>query len=434
MKLRQRPPRSKRNELGWHWSFVVLGIAMLLGAYFWYVSARLLEEAPRIDFGPQDPAFPATLGPLLHAEFSRGNAVDLLLNGDEFFPPMLAAIRDAKKTITLETYIWSPGEISEKFIAALSERARAGVRVHVMLDGMGTLKFKDEDRDRMRSAGIEVVKYGRQHWYEVKPNINHRTHRKILVVDGRVGFTGGMCVDDHWLGDAESPEVWRDTMVRVEGPTVQQMQSAFASNWLQTTGKLLLGEGYFPRYDRVGDVAAQCFMSGPGEGAQAARTSYLLAIASARKSIDIEHAYFVPDELATQVLLEARQRGVRVRVIVPAINDSRFGRAASRSRWGPLLAQGVEFYKYQPAMLHTKTMAVDDVFVTVGSVNFDNRSFSINDEIAVNVIDPTLGRQHRRMFEEDLKQSAPYTFEDHESRPFYVKLADKFCGLFRSQL
>lgn len=431
---RERPPRSRRDELRWHWAFVTLGLVLLLAAYFWYVSARILQEPVRLDYGPDDPAFPAALGPLLGAEFTRGNAVDILLNGDGFFPPMLDAIRRAEKTITLETYIWAPGKISDDFIDALAERARAGVKVHVMLDGMGTLKFTDDDKARLTDAGVEVFKYGRQHWYEIKPNINHRTHRKILVIDGRLGFTGGMCIDDKWLGNADLPERWRETQVRVEGPAVRQMQAIFASNWMQTTGRLLLGQDYFPEFTREGSIAAQCFSSGPGEGAEAARMSYMLAIAAARRTIDIEHAYFVPDDFAVQMLVEARQRGVRVRVIVPARNDSRFGRAAARSRWGELLAAGVEFHRYQPAMLHSKTMSVDDTFVTIGSVNFDNRSFSINDEVALNVIDPSIGRAHRRMFEDDLKQSTPYTREEHKARPLYVKAADKFCGLFRSQL
>lgn len=435
-----RPPTTSgqtgrpRHDLGWHWAFVTLGLAMMMAAYFWYVSARLIQEPVRLDFGPSDPAFPAALGPLLGADFTGGNRVELLQNGAAFFPDMLKAIREAKRTITLETYIWSSGEISDQFIAALTERAQQGVKVHVLLDGMGTLKFKREDRERLARSGAEVITYGRQHWWEIKPNVNHRTHRKILVVDGRVGFTGGMCVDDRWRGNADSPEVWRETQVRAEGPVVRQMQAVFSSNWMQTTGRLLLGEGYFPQFERNGDTAAQCFRSGPGEGAQSARMSYLIAIASARRRIDIEHAYFVPDELAAQALLEARRRGVRIRVIVPAHNDSRFGRAASRSRWGALLAAGVEFHRYQPAMLHSKTMSVDDTFVTVGSVNFDNRSFSINDEVALNVLAPSFANEHRRMFEEDLKHSDRYTQAEFESRPFYIKWVDWCCGLFRSQL
>jgi cardiolipin synthase len=211
------------------------------------------------------------------------------------------------------------------------------------------------------------------------------------------------------------------------------MQADFATNWMQTTSSLLMGDNNYPDARRAGDSVAHCFMSGPGEAAQAARLGYLLAIASARKSIDIAHAYFVPDDLAIEMLLEARARGVRIRVIVPAINDSRFGRAASRSRWGKLLAAGVEFYLYQPAMYHCKTMCVDDTLVTIGSANFDNRSFSINDEVTLDVLDHNVAAAHRKIFEHDLKQSRPLTFAEFEARPWYIKLADHICGLFRSQ-
>jgi cardiolipin synthase len=435
---RPRAPRQWRfppkHDLAWHWTFVGLGLVMAIAAYCWYVSARTIREPIRVEFGPADPRFSAALGPLLGAEFVGGNRIDTLVDGDEFFPAMLDAIRRAKHSVTLETYIWAPGRISDEFIAALTERARHGVAVDVLLDGMGTLKFKHADRERLRAAGVEVLTYGREHWYQIKPNINHRTHRKLLIVDGRIGFTGGMCIDDRWAGHAQSPQVWHETEVRVEGPVVREMQAVFATNWLQTSGRILVGETYFPALSREGTEVAQCFRSGPGEGAEAARTSYLLAIASARKSIDITHAYFVPDDLATQMLVEALQRGVHVRVIVPAINDSRFGRAASRSRWGPLLAAGAEFYLYQPAMLHCKTMVVDDAFVSVGSVNFDNRSFSINDEDALNAIDPSLARDFRRVFENDLAHSRRLTRRDYESRPAYLKATDWFCGLFRSQL
>jgi cardiolipin synthase len=434
---RPRPPvdpRRRARDRRWFWASVVLGVAVVLGAYFWKTSAKILRDPIVIDYGPLDPPFPSAMGPIVGSEFVGGNKVELLVNGDRFFPAMLDAIKRAQKTITLETYIWSPGKISEDFVFALMERARAGVKVHVLVDGMGTLKFEDDDRDRLREAGVEIFKYGREHWWEVKPNINHRTHRKILVVDGLVGFTGGMCIDDRWDGDAQNEKVWRETMIRVEGPAVRQLQAAFASNWLQTTSGLLLGEGYFPKIESAGSTLAHAYKSGPDEGPEHARLGYLFAIAAARKSIDISHAYFVPDDLAIDMLLAARQRGVKVRVVVPAINDSAFGRAASRSRWGALLAAGVEFHQYLPAMYHPKTMAVDDVLVVIGSANFDNRSFAINDEITMNVLDRRLAAEHKRMFERDLERSAPYTAAEFEARPFYIKAADKFAGLFRSQL
>jgi cardiolipin synthase len=383
-----------------------------------------------------DDLFAESLGPLLGAEFSGGNRVELLVNGVEFFPVMLKAIREAKKTITLETYIWSSGAISDQFIEALSERAKAGVKVHVLGDGVGMRPLKDEDRQRMLTAGVQFLVYGREHWYELKPNINHRTHRKLLVVDGRIGFTGGMCIDDRWTGDAGSTKVWRETQVRVEGPVVRQMQATFATNWLQTTHELLFGPEYFPSNDGllVGGAFVQCYESGPDEAPENSRISYAVAIASARKVIQIANAYFVPDDLMVEMLLRARERGVRVQVIVPGINDSRFGRAASRSRWGKLLAAGVEFYAYQPAMFHSKVMMVDDVFTTIGSTNFDNRSFGINDEVNINVLDKALARRSRHIFEADLAASVPITQNEFEARPVYIKAIDWFCGLFRSQI
>jgi cardiolipin synthase A/B len=411
----------------------VLGTAIVLGGYFWRTSARLLKDPIIIDYGPTDPPFPAAMGPIVGADFIGGNAIETLVNGDAFFPAMLKAISAAKKTITLESYIWSSGYISNKFIAALSERARAGVKVHVLIDGMGSLKFNRGERDQLRAAGVQLYVYGREHWYEVKPNINHRTHRKLLIIDGKIGFTGGMCIDDRWLGNGDNKNIWRDTQVRVEGPAVRQMQAVFATNWMQTTSSLLLGEDYFPEMVSIGRSFAHCFKSGPGEAAEAARLGYLFAIAAARKSIDISQAYFVPDDLAIEMLLNARARGVTIRIIVPAINDSRFGRAASRSRWGALLAAGAEFYLFTPAMYHPKTMVVDDVFVTIGSANFDNRSFSLNDEVTLDVLDREVASDALKIFARDMKASKRLTLEEFEARPAYIKLADHLCGMFRSQ-
>lgn len=421
---------SRRASRWW----LVAGVIAFFGAYFWLTSARRLQEPIHaVPFGPGSAAFANTIGPLLGAEFAEGNAIKVLINGDEFFPAMLKAISEAKHSITLETYIWAPGKISDQFIVALSERARNGVKVLVLIDGMGTLKFRDRDRQLMEEAGIQVLTYGREHWYQIKPNISHRTHRKLLIIDGRVGFTGGMCIDDSWLGDAGSKEVWRDTQVRVEGPVVLQMQAVFAANWLETTSSLLVGPEFFPKPTAVGFSRAQCIKSGPEEGPENIRMAYMCAIAAAQKSIDIGNAYFVPDDLAIDMLVAARERGVRVRVVLPAVNDSRFGRAVSRSRWGRLLAAGVEFYEYLPAMYHSKTMIVDDIYATVGSANFDNRSFSINDEDNINVIDAAVASRLTQAFEDDMKNSRRVTLEEFRNRSIFVRLADHFCGMFRSQ-
>jgi cardiolipin synthase A/B len=427
-----RSPNGKRDRR-WFRGSIIGGIIIVLAGYFWFTSARLLNEPIRINYGPTDASFANAMGPMTGADFTDGNEIEILVNGDGFFPPMLKAIREAKKTITLETYIWESGHISNLFIDALTERARAGVKVRALLDGMGGLKLSSGDRDRLAAAGVELHKYGREHWWQVKPNINHRTHRKLLIIDGKVGFTGGFCIADSWLGNADRPNLWRESQVRVEGPVVRQMQAVFVHNWMQTTAALLLGDDYFPRLSKPGSSIAHCYKSGPSEGAQAARLGYLFTIAAARKSIDIANAYFVPDDLSVAMLLEAIARGVKVRIVVPAFNDSKFGRAAARSRWGKLLAAGAEFYLYQPAMYHAKTMIVDDVHFTIGSANFDNRSFSINDEVTLAAVDPKLAAEALRIFANDIKNSKRLTREEFEARPFYIKSADWICGLFRSQ-
>jgi cardiolipin synthase len=430
-----REKDSRRARISRWWLFFG-ALTVAVGFLFWATSARRISTVVEVDYGPDTAVFRDSMGPLLGSEFTFGNQITTLANGDEFFPPMLAAIKGAKKTITLESYIWNSGAVSDQFIEALVERAHAGVKIHILVDGMGSLKLKDSDQRRMLAAGIEYIVYGREHWYQLKTNINHRTHRKLLIVDGEIGFTGGMCIADAWLGDGKSPEHWRETQLQLRGPVVRQMQAVFATNWIQTTGRILIGPDYFrPINYSAGDTGsvALCYKSGPDEDPENARTSYLLAIASARKSIKIAHAYFVPDDLAIEMLLAARQRGVEIEVIVPAINDSKFGRAASRSRWGKLLAGGVLFHLYEPGMYHCKTMIVDDVFLTIGSTNFDNRSFNINDEVNINVLDRGVVRDHLRLFESDLQHSRPLTVEEFRNRPWWIKLADHFCGIFRSQ-
>jgi len=411
----------------------VVGVIAVWTMIAYVSTARILGEPIVTNLRVDDPHFADTAGPLLNAEFLGGNTVQPLINGREIFPSMLAAIRQAKKTITVESYIWSSGKLSDEFSAALIERAQHGVKVHGLVDGMGNFRLKLSDINRMKDAGIEFVVYKHEHWYTPKPDINHRSHRKLLIVDGKVGFTGGVCIDDAWMGNADRKGSWRDTQARLEGPVVAQMQGVFAANWLETTGKVLIGPDYFPEIPKVGNVVAHCFMSGPDEGPQKSRLAYLLAIASARKSIKLAHAYFVPDDLAIETLLAARKRGVEIDVVVPAINDSRMGRAAARSRWGKLLAAGVRFHLYEPTLYHVKLMLVDDRFMTLGSVNFDNRSFALNDEVNINVLDEKVARAFLVAFDDDVKHSRPLTLEEFNDRPWWQKLADQFCGLFRSQ-
>ncbi|MDQ6630229.1 MAG: cardiolipin synthase [Verrucomicrobiota bacterium] len=381
-----------------------------------------------------DPAFRESIGYLLGPLLEDGNRVKELVNGDQVFPAMLEAARGAKKTITMEMYIWASGKLSDEFIQVFSERARAGVNVKCLVDGVGSIHLKKEDIVKMKAAGVQFVFYGREKWWKFKPNLNHRTHRKIMVVDGTIGFMGGVCIEDKWLGNAESLDVWRDTHFRIEGPAVKQMQAIFAANWLQTTGEVIQGADYFPESKTFGDSLLQCFKSGPSEGKDNARILHLFSIAAARKTIRLSHAYFVPDDLAITVLLAARKRGVEIEVIVPGKNDSAIGRAASRSRWGKLLEAGVKFYAFQPALYHCKEMIVDDLWVTAGSMNFDSRSFHLNDEANFNVLDKNFAAAQIKVFEEDKSKSKPLTLADFNRRPWYNKWGDYCAGFLRSML
>lgn len=383
------------------------------------------------DGSPHHPVLATVSDPEEDFPFVPGNTAELLVNGVRFFPAMLDAMRAATRSITLETFIWKPGRISNEFIEVMCERARAGVKVHVLVDGFGSGEFAEDDRARFESAGVEYSKYHRRHWWHLKPNINHRTHRKILVVDGRVGFTGGMCIDDRWLGDAESPEVWRETQVRLTGPIVAHLQAAFAVNWKKTTEVWLDDEKYFPQLEVTGPVVGQGSISGPGEGPHRTESAYLEAIESAQHSIDLANAYFIPDDCLRDALIAASTRGVRVRIIAPAINDAPFGRVAARSRFGRLLAAGVELYLYHAAMYHAKTMGVDDHRVIIGSANCDHRSFRLNDEVLACLDDTNLAAGHRQMFEHDLRGAHRLTREEFAQRKWHIKVGDHFAGLFR---
>jgi cardiolipin synthase A/B len=383
------------------------------------------------DRSPSLPVLATVADPKRDFAFVPGNTAELLINGARFFPAMLDAMRAARRSITLETFIWQPGWISNEFIEVMCERARAGVKVHVLVDGLGSSGFTEEDRTRLKSAGADYSKYHRHRWWHLKANINHRTHRKILVVDGRVGFTGGMCIDDRWLGDAESTKVWRETQVRLTGPIVAHLQAAFAVNWKKTTGVWLEEDAFFPTLKPTGHVVGQVSISGPSEGPHRTESAYLSAVNSAREGIDLANAYFIPDDCLRDALIAAANRGVQVRIIAPGINDARFGRVAARSRFGRLLAAGVELYLYDRAMYHAKTMAVDDARVIVGSANCDHRSFRLNDEVLACLNDEQLAADHRRMFERDLRGAHRLTREEFVARPWYIKLADHFAGVFR---
>ena len=409
------------------------GALVLLALNFTAGEKKVQQQLPRL-YSTASPDFERALGSLLGPGIVGGNAVTELLNGDQIFPPMLAAIQGAKKSITFETYIYWSGDIGKQFADALSERARAGVRVHVLLDWVGSAKMDESYLTEMQEAGVQIEKFHKPHWYNLA-RLNNRTHRKLLVVDGQVGFTGGVGIAPQWMGNAQNPDHWRDSHYLVRGPVVAQMQATFLDNWLKVTGKVLHGALYFPPIAPAGAQKAQMFSSSPSSGSESMQLMYHLAITAAERSIDLSVAYFVPDELTQKHLMDALARGVRVRFITPGEHtDTDTVKAASRATWGPLLQAGALIYEYQPTMYHCKVMIVDQLLVSVGSTNFDNRSFRLNDEANLNVYDAAFAKRQTEVFEDDLKRSRRVTYEEWLNRPLREKAHEKLTGWLRSQL
>ena len=385
-------------------------------------------------FPVADDQFLRSMGGLLPPAVLGGNRITALTNGDEFFPAMLNAIRSARHSVTFETFIYWQGEIGRQFADALIDRARAGVKVHVLLDWLGTKKMDPQSVQSMKDAGVEVERYHPLRWYNIR-RVNNRTHRKLLIVDGTVGFTGGAGIADVWVGNAQDPDHWRDSHFKIEGPVVAQCQAAFMDNWMKMRSRVLQSQQYFPEVAPAGSHRAQVFMSSPSEGSESARLMYLLSIASAAESIRIASAYFVPDDLSVRTLVDARRRGVTVEIIVPGEHiDTEVTRRAGRSRWGPLLEAGAAIYEYRPTMYHCKVLIVDDRWTSVGSANFDNRSFRLNDEANLNIYDAEFAREQADVFERDKEQSHRVTLEEWRNRPWPEKLYEQLAGLVRSQL
>ena len=385
-------------------------------------------------YSADDPQFRRVMGVMLGPSLIDGNRFDTLLNGDQIFPAMLSAIRKAQKNINFESYIYWSGSVGREFAEALAERARAGVTVNVLLDWIGSNKLDAAQFRMMEEAGIRVRKFHEPRWYHLH-RMNNRTHRKLLIIDGKVGFTGGVGIADAWSGNAEDSEHWRDTHYRAEGPVVAQMQAVFMDNWIKVSGEVLHGNEYFPPLARVGKSTGQMFSSSPEGGSESMRLMYLLAITAATRSIHLSSAYFVPDNLTIETLVAAARRGVRVQVVTPGPHmDADTVRRASRARWGELLAAGVQIFEYQPTMYHCKIMIVDGLWASVGSTNFDNRSFSFNDEANLNIFDAAFAGRQVTIFENDVRQSNAISLAQWQGRPWTEKLVERAASLLRLQL
>lgn len=436
----RRKPRKPRKPRVYRIAVEVYLIA--LGAAFALSVAISLLNRPtevRYDlphaFGVRDPTFLPSVQATEGSSMVDGNRVGILQNGDEIFPAMLAAIAAAKKSINFEAYIFWSDSAGTRFRDALSERASHGVEVRLLLDGVGSAKkLSRSDVEILRRSGCRV-----EFFRPIRPwmldVINRRSHRRILVVDGKIGFTGGVGFAKVWEGNADSPEHWRDTQVRLEGPAVAEMQSAFQENWGEVTGELLVGEKFFPGLAQVGNVLAAVVPSSPRPSSSASQTLYSIAISAAEHTISLSNSYFVPNSESVGLLIAASQRGVNVRILVPgAINDVPMTKASGRATFGPLLRAGVKIYEYQPTMMHAKTMVVDGLFATVASTNFDNRSFRYNDEIDLAVYDGTVAGRLQQLFENDLRHSRPYTYEQWLHRPLLKRFTEWILLPVRSQL
>jgi cardiolipin synthase len=396
-----------------------------------------VREVPEITLG--EASFFRTIEAHSDAPIVSGNRIEVLLNGDETFPAMLQEVRRAKSTITFAQYLYEDGSIARELARTFAERCRAGIKANILLDSHGSGKAPSDIIATMKDAGCHVEYFRRIEaegiifpWKLLR--YNYRSHRRVLVIDGRIGFTGGYGISEAWTGDGRTPEHWRDTNARVEGPVVSFLQAAFAESWLETTGIAIGGAGYFPRLDSAGNVQAQIVKSSPTGGSFQNYMLFLLSINSAKKSILITNPYFIPDNVMTEALVKAAKRGVRVIVLLPGEIDSQLTYTASRSHYGPLLLGGVEVFEYKASLMHAKTIVVDGVWSTIGSTNFDNRSFALNQEINLTVYDGGLAHRLEQIFQEDLKYSQKITYEQWRSRSIFERLWEFFAFPIKEQL
>ncbi|MGH3978798.1 MAG: phospholipase D-like domain-containing protein [Pseudonocardiaceae bacterium] len=372
---------------------------------------------------------------LTNAPISRGNDVELLVNGDAIFPAFLETIEAAQRSLNLLTFVYWRGEIAHGVAGALAERAAAGVAVNVLLDAVGTAKMEPQLITRMREAGVTVARF-RPPRLHTLGRWNNRTHRKVMVADGELGMIGGVGIAEEWTGRAQDPEHWRDTHLRVRGPVVRGLQGAFGENWLEATGDVLVGPAFLPELTgRGGGGPMQLVRSSAGVGDTNVEALYFLAIASASRSIDLTAGYFAPRRAFVDILAQASRRGVRVRVLVPGEHiDKEFVRIAGRAVYDELLAAGVRIWEYGPTMLHAKTMTVDGAWASVGSVNFDNRSFQLHDEATLCVQSQAFVDQLTHQFERDLAVSDEIDDGRWQGRPWHHHAREQTLRLVRREL
>lgn len=420
----------------------ILAVAVLLVVGgFVYMTAAVNADAnrqDRVDAAPPIADDAATFLRALHGGAGQpvctGNHVDLLQNGDEIFPAMVAAIRAARETVHFATFVYWAGAIPDAFAALFCETARRGVKVRVVLDAEGAEPMNHQIITQMRDAGCEVGLFRQARWYSWT-RYNHRSHRRLLIVDGCVGFTGGVGIADEWTGDAQSPANWRDTHARITGPAVAGLQAAFADDWNRCTDDLLLNARDYPPLEPRGDMEVTVVTSTPSNGSSPAQRTMAACIAGASRTLHITNAYFVPTPAFIRNLCRARERGVDVQIIVPGRHiDMRVVRWASQHVWAQLLESGIVIHEFQPTMIHCKTLVVDGRVSLIGSINFDPRSFALNSEAAIVVSDAGLAEEMERVFAADVGRSRRVTLEDVRSRGIPARVRSAACYWLRAQL
>ncbi len=365
--------------------------------------------------------------------YKRGNTIDVMTDGPAFYPAMLDAIRGARETVNMEVYMFKRGEVADRFVEALAERARAGVRVTLVMDAVGSLGNYQNIAGRLRPSGCRVEPYQRLKWYRLA-RLNNRTHRELLVIDGEVAFVGGAGIADWWMKPLGGKPIWRDMMARIEGPVVTAIQGIAAENYLECCGAILSGEDVYKDLPEVGRSGAFVVKSSPADRATASRVLFQTLIEGAERSVRISTPYFLPDKAFRRALTRVLARGVSITAIVPGpVTDQRFLRLASRRSYGTLVKAGMRILEYQPGMTHVKTMIVDDLWSVIGSTNLDNRSFEHNDEMNVAIRCPATAARLTRDFEADAQKSRQVTFADWRRRPIWEKLIGTLTWLLERQ-
>jgi cardiolipin synthase len=416
-----------------HW-FALAGALFLV----WVVLVFLFT--PGIDYhlsqrtSVSAEGFLYTLQSTCQAALHHGNRVTMFTDGPSFYPAMLDAIRDAKHSINMECYIFHGGRVADSFIDALTERARNGVNVTIVVDAIGSVNMWGRPVARLRAAGCRIQSYQAMRWYSLH-RINNRTHRELLIVDGRIAFAGGAGIADWWQYPSHGrARPWRDGMARLEGPVVAALMGVSAENWLECCGEILTGPDYFPDLEPCGDATAFVVKSSPSDRATASRVAFQLLIEAADRSVRISTPYFLPDRALRRALAGMAAHGVQVSVIVPGPHtDQHWVRLASRRMWGQLLEAGVRIFEYGPAMIHAKVLIVDDLWSVIGTTNIDNRSFEHNDEVNVAMRDTAAAARLMQDYEADLTASEEITLEGWRRRPRWEKIVGRFVWILERQ-